>query len=122
MIADFESKKVVASIAASTAGTASTRVDATADGLATRIGGPTDKEFLINGGYFVLRKEIFDYIEEGDELVEQPFNRLIEKRLLAVYRHSGFWRAMDTFKDKITLDRMEARGDCPWMVWKTMRP
>ena len=64
------------------------------------------------------RQDIFDYIEDGDELVEQPFARLIDKRLLAIYRHLGFWRAMDTFKDKITLDRMEARGDCPWMVWK----
>jgi glucose-1-phosphate cytidylyltransferase len=72
----------------------------------------------VNGGFFVLRNEIFNYIEEGDELVDQPFNRLIEARRLAVYRHSGFWRAMDTFKDKITLDRMEARGECPWMVWK----
>ena len=118
MIADFESKKVVASLAGVSGSHTFHTVDATADGLASRIGGPADREFLINGGYFVLRRDIFDYIEEGDELVEQPFDRLIEKRLLAVYRHDGFWRAMDTFKDKITLDRMEARGDCPWMVWK----
>ena len=56
--------------------------------------------------------------EEGDELVEQPFQRLIAQRKLAVYRHRGFWQAMDTFKDKITYDRMEGRNDCPWMVWK----
>jgi glucose-1-phosphate cytidylyltransferase len=118
MIADFESKKVVASIVGVNGWHSFHTLDATPEGLATRIGGLTDKEFLINGGYFVLRNSIYDYIEEGDELVEQPFNRLIERRLLAVYRHSGFWRAMDTFKDKITLDRMEARGDCPWMVWK----
>jgi glucose-1-phosphate cytidylyltransferase len=78
----------------------------------------SSRELLVNGGYFVLRHDIFDYIEEGDELVERPFKRLIDKRALAAYRHSGFWRAMDTFKDKITLDRMEAQGDCPWMVWK----
>ena len=92
--------------------------DATPDGLATRIDGSSNKELLINGGYFALRQDIFDYIQKGDELVEKPFKRLIEKRLLAVYRHNGFWRAMDTFKDKITFDRMEAQGDCPWMVWK----
>jgi glucose-1-phosphate cytidylyltransferase len=74
---------------------------------------------FINGGFFALRSDIFDYIEEGDELVEQPFNRLVERRLLLTYRHEGFWQAMDTLKDKITLDRMEARGHCPWMVWKT---
>ena len=63
-----------------------------------------------------------DEIREGEELVEQPFRRLIDKRKLGVFRYRGFWQSMDTFKDKITLDRMEARGDCPWMVWKRPRP
>ena len=56
---------------------------------------------------------------EGDELVEQPFQRLIDEAS-TVRRTStrGFWQAMDTFKDKITFDRMEAQGNCPWMVWK----
>ena len=67
---------------------------------------------------WVFRHEIFDYIQEGEELVEQPFARLIAERRLATYRHTGFWQAMDTFKDKITFDRMEARGDCPWMRWR----
>jgi glucose-1-phosphate cytidylyltransferase len=62
----------------------------------------------------VLRPEIFSYIEEGDELVEQPFQRLIEKRRLSTFKWDGFWQCMDTFKDKITFDRMEARGECPW--------
>ena len=83
----------------------------------TALGPMRGEALLINGGFFVMRPEIFDYIHEGEELVEQPFARLIEKRLLGAYRHTGFWQAMDTFKDKITLDRMEARGDCPWMVW-----
>jgi glucose-1-phosphate cytidylyltransferase len=77
-----------------------------------------ESPIYVNGGFFVLRREIFDYIKEGEELVVQPFARLIEKKLLATYRHDGFWHAMDTFKDKITLDRMEAQGNCPWMVWK----
>jgi glucose-1-phosphate cytidylyltransferase len=51
-------------------------------------------------------------------LVDQPFGRLIEKKQLSAYTHTGFWQAMDTFKDKITFDRMESRGECPWMVWK----
>ena len=118
MIADFEAKRVVASFAGVNGWHSFHTVDANADGLATRIDGMSNKELLINGGYFVLRRDIFDYIEQGDELVERPFQRLIEKQLLGVYRHDGFWRAMDTFKDKITFDRMEARGDCPWMVWK----
>ena len=118
MIADFESKDVVASFAGVNGWHSFHTVDATPEGIATRIDGMSNKELLVNGGYFVLRHDIFDYIEKGDELVERPFQRLIEKRLLNVYRHSGFWRAMDTFKDKITFDRMEAQGHCPWMVWK----
>ena len=78
-----------------------------------------DQPLWINGGFFVMRPEIFDYIAEGEELVEQPFARLIAERKLATFRWDGFWQCMDTFKDKISLDRMEARGDCPWMVWKT---
>jgi len=74
---------------------------------------------LINGGFFTFRPQIFDYMREGEELVEAPFQRLMSERKLVAYRHLGFWQAMDTFKDKITLDRMEARGDCPWMLWRT---
>jgi len=77
-----------------------------------------ERELYINGGFFALRQEIFDYLQEGEELVEQPFHRLIARRLLATYRYEGFWQSMDTFKDKITFDRMEARGTCPWMVWQ----
>ena len=118
MIADFEARQVVASLAGVSAGHSFHTVDSGEDGLATRIGPMANGDLLLNGGYFVLRSEIFDYIEQGDELVERPFRRLTEKRLLAVYRHTGFWRAMDTLKDKITFDRMEAQGNCPWMMWK----
>jgi glucose-1-phosphate cytidylyltransferase len=57
-------------------------------------------------------------MREGEELVEAPFARLVEQRRLWTRRYTGFWAAMDTFKDKITFDRMEGRGDCPWKVWK----
>jgi glucose-1-phosphate cytidylyltransferase len=84
----------------------------------TRFGSMDDSGFWINGGYFALRPEIFQHMEPGDELVEKPFQRLIAKRKLLVNRYNGFWQSMDTFKDKIGFDRMEARGDCPWMAWK----
>ena len=58
------------------------------------------------------------YIGDDEELVEQPFFRLIEKKKLAAFPHSGYWQAMDTFKDKINFDRAYARGDTPWQVWK----
>jgi glucose-1-phosphate cytidylyltransferase len=88
------------------------------DGLVTRIGRVHDSNLLINGGFFLLRPQIFDFVVDGEELVEEPFARLIEKQLIAVYRHHGFWQSMDTFKDKITFDRMEARRNCPWMLWR----
>jgi glucose-1-phosphate cytidylyltransferase len=72
----------------------------------------------INGGYFIFRKQIFDYIRDGEELVEEPFRRLIKEGLLGAYRHDGFWMPMDTFKDKQILDDMYARGVAPWEVWK----
>jgi len=88
------------------------------DGLVTSFGPMTDAGFWINAGFFCLKREIFDRIEDGDELVERPFQRLIAERKLGTFRYRGFWQAMDTFKDKISYDRMEGRGDCPWMVWQ----
>jgi glucose-1-phosphate cytidylyltransferase len=93
-------------------------VRSTEDGYVTDLGEERGSEFLVNGGFFVLGRRIFDYIKEGEELVEEPFSRLAKSRLLGVYKHPGFWRPMDTFKDKITFDRMEAKGDCPWMLWR----
>jgi glucose-1-phosphate cytidylyltransferase len=87
------------------------------DGLVTAMEPVSQSDAWVNGGFFCLRREIFDHIEEGDELVEKPFERLIAKRKLWTQKHFGFWAAMDTFKDKITFDRMEARGQCPWVVW-----
>ena len=73
----------------------------------------------INGGYFVFKSEIFDYMREGEELVEQPFQRLLRAGQLLSYRYDGFWLPMDTFKDKQRLDDLYARGDAPWQLWKS---
>jgi glucose-1-phosphate cytidylyltransferase len=71
----------------------------------------------INGGFFVLRQEIFRYLEEGDELVEAPFHRLIAKDRLFTYAHDGFWASMDTFKEKLELEDLYGSGKAPWAVW-----
>jgi glucose-1-phosphate cytidylyltransferase len=71
----------------------------------------------INGGFFVLRREIFDHIGPGEDLVAEPFQRLLEAEQLSAYRHDGFWRSMDTFKDKQAFDDMVKRGMRPWEVW-----
>lgn len=92
-------------------------VESNTSGLVTSIS-PSSESTRINCGYFVLKQEIFDYMEQGDELVVQPFHRLIHKKELVTYPYDGFWECMDTFKDKQQLDDMYARGDTPWAVWK----
>jgi glucose-1-phosphate cytidylyltransferase len=118
LVADFHKRKVVASFASVRSSHSFHTVRTHTDGLVSAIGAMQEGELWINGGFFVLRRDIFDYIQEGDELVQEPFQRLIEKRLLATYRYPGFWQSMDTLKDKIAYDRMEAQGNCPWMVWR----
>lgn len=72
----------------------------------------------INGGFFIFRRQIFGYIQDGEELVEQPFRRLIRERQLLAYRYDGFWACMDTFKDKQQLEDLYLRGQAPWVIWK----
>ena len=68
--------------------------------------GSRSADVWINGGFFVFRRAIFDVIEPGDELVDQPFARLIERGELLAYRYEGFWEPMDTIKDKQKLDAL----------------
>ncbi len=72
---------------------------------------------MVNCGYFIFRKEIFDYIREGEELVQEPFQRLIAENQLLAFPHHRFW-CMDTFKEQQELTDLSARGDAPWEVWK----
>ncbi len=78
----------------------------------------TDVGMRINGGYFVLRSQIFDWIREGEDLVEEPFQRLAAAGRLLAYEYDGFWACMDTFKEKQALEDMYSRGRTPWEVWK----
>jgi glucose-1-phosphate cytidylyltransferase len=71
----------------------------------------------INGGFFIFRPEIFDYIHRGEELVEEPFQRLIEERRLIAYPYDGFWAPMDTLKDYQTLETLSEGGRPPWAIW-----
>lgn len=120
-IEEFQRRRVVASLLAVQTPQSFHCVQTHEDGRVRNLGQMSDAEFWINAGYFCLRNDIFDYIEEGNELVEQPFQRLIAKDLLLAHRYRGFWQQMDTFRDKINYDRMEARGNCPWMVWRDAR-
>jgi glucose-1-phosphate cytidylyltransferase len=88
------------------------------DGRVVAIEEPDGIDLLINGGYFVFRRQIFDYIRAGEDLVAAPFQRLIRAGQLLGYRYEGFWKNMDTFKDKQALDVLAASGAAPWEVWK----
>lgn len=71
----------------------------------------------LNGGFFIFKREIFDYIGNGEELVIEPFQRLMAADQLIGYKNPGFWACMDTFKEKRMFDDMYARGEMPWAVW-----
>jgi glucose-1-phosphate cytidylyltransferase len=86
-------------------------------GIVETIKDVTRADIRINGGYFVFRKDIFQYINEGEELLHEPFQRLIEQQQLLAYRYDGFWAAMDTFKDKQMLEDIYASGRAPWQIW-----
>lgn len=97
-------------------------VKAQDDGKVQEIVPVHDSGIWLNGGFFVLKQEIFNYINPGDELVVEPFNRLIEKNLLTTYKYEGFWACMDTFKEKQVLEDVWMKGNAPWEVWKRCRP
>ena len=72
----------------------------------------------INGGFFVFEKEIFDYIENYKTILEKdPLEKLAKDNQLSAYKHTGFWYAMDTLRDKNHLERLWAEGKAPWKVW-----
>jgi glucose-1-phosphate cytidylyltransferase len=118
LVDEFSRTDSVATMAAVSNAASFHTVSMDATGRVSRVGAITDQEILINGGFFALREQVFDYINEGEELVDKPFQRLIAEGKLSAFRWDGFWQCMDTFKDKINYDRMEAKGDCPWKVWR----
>lgn len=93
-------------------------VRAAEDSSVTSIQPATSVDLWMNGGYFVLKQQIFDYLHDREELVVECFNRLIGLNQLATYRHDGFWHAMDTFKEKMALEDLYSQGKAPWEVWR----
>ncbi|NJR64301.1 MAG: glucose-1-phosphate cytidylyltransferase [Leptolyngbyaceae cyanobacterium CRU_2_3] len=75
----------------------------------------------INGGFFAFKQAIFDYIQDKEELVLEPFQRLIQKQELVAYKNAGFWACMDTFKEKTMFDEMYAKGNTPWTIWESFQ-
>jgi glucose-1-phosphate cytidylyltransferase len=88
------------------------------EGRVTSMDDVTTANVWVNGGCFVLRRAIFDYMRPGDELVVEPFQRLIGEGKLATHAYSGFWRCVDTFKDLQALEALYSKGNAPWELWR----
>lgn len=86
-------------------------------GLVTGIHDIVESGLRVNGGFFAFKQEIFDYMREGEDLVNGPFKRLIADRQVVGYRYDGYWQAVDTAKDKERVDRLHDAGNPPWEVW-----
>jgi glucose-1-phosphate cytidylyltransferase len=79
---------------------------------------PAGGDAWINGGFFVLSPEVLDYVADDLTVWEhEPLERLASERELAVFRHEGFWLAMDTLRDRQALDQLWASGEAPWKIW-----
>ena len=87
------------------------------DGLVTGISDVNGSDLWIHGGCFIFRQAIFDYLGDGEDLVEEPFQRLIAADQLVTYRYEGFWTAVDTLKDLQNLETLNESGRPPWAVW-----
>ncbi len=88
------------------------------DGIVKRVQELPQSGIWMNGGFFVFRKEIFQYIKDGEELINEPFARLIQEEQLVSQKYAGFWMCMDTFRDKQTLDNMCSHDEAPWELWR----
>jgi glucose-1-phosphate cytidylyltransferase len=97
-------------------------VDFDGNGLVRCLRSNLESDTWINGGYFVFRKQIFDYVRDGEELVMEPFARLIAAGQLYAYQYKGFWRAMDTLRDKQVLEQLVERGEMPWRLVNHSQP
>jgi glucose-1-phosphate cytidylyltransferase len=89
-------------------------VESDTDGVVRSVADIRDANVWINGGFMVFRRNILDYINPGEELVDEPFVRLISEGELLAYRYEGFWEPMDTIKDKQRLDALAESSQAPW--------
>lgn len=80
-----------------------------------------DMAMYINGGYFVLRQDIFDYLNEGEDLVMDACVRAAADRRMRAVPYHGFWAPMDTLKERASLEDLHQRGVGPWEVWRDAR-
>jgi glucose-1-phosphate cytidylyltransferase len=115
-IGDFERRDAIASFVCVRPGQSFHVVGTSPEGNVTGIEPVSESDVWVNGGFFVFRKEVFDYIGPGEELVEEPFARLTDEGKLHAHKYRGFWMPMDTFKELEILEAMYLHGDAPWRM------
>jgi glucose-1-phosphate cytidylyltransferase len=118
MVAAFRAKGSVASLLSVRPSQSFHVVQVGPDSMVRGVVAAPSADIWINGGFFVLRREIFDYMRPGEDLVLEPFQRLIRAGRLSAYRHDGFFACMDTFKERMVLEDLHARDQAPWQVWR----
>ena len=81
---------------------------------------PPGDSAWVNGGFFVCEPKVFDSIREGDATVFEgaPLEELAREKELYAYRHGGFWKCMDTLRDKVQLNRMWEEDKAAWKIWE----
>ena len=121
MIERFAASDAVVSLLAVPPKSSHHVVDVGDDGLITQVTAVKDLRQWENGGYFVLRPEIFDHLHEGEDLVQDALGRLIPRRRVLAYPYKGYWSPADTVKERAQMEEMYYRGQCPWMVWDPER-
>jgi glucose-1-phosphate cytidylyltransferase len=122
MIQRFEGGNAVASLLAVPPQSSHHVVDIGDDGLITQVTPMRDLRQWENGGYFLLRPEIFDSLNEGEDLVEDAImRRLVPQGKVLAYPYKGYWSPADTVKERAQLEEMYHRGTCPWMIWDPER-
>lgn len=117
MVNDFHQVNKVASFLAYQPTQSFHVVSLEGDGKVNSISPISKSGLWINAGFFIFKKEIFDYMKKGEELVMEPFQRLIRANQLHGFKYDGFWIALDTFKDKQVIDTLYSQGKTPWKVW-----
>ncbi len=93
-------------------------VSLAADGAVASIQDVATANLRVNGGYFIFHRDIMKYIRPGEDLLQEPFQRLLLEKQLLAYCYDGFWACLDTFKDKLLLDDLYAKDRAPWELWK----
>jgi glucose-1-phosphate cytidylyltransferase len=121
MIERFAATSAVASLLAVPPQSSHHVVDIAENGLITQVTPMRHLRQWENGGYFVLRQEIFDHLSEGEDLVEDAIMRLVPQGRVLAYPYKGYWSPADTVKERAQLEEMYYRADCPWMIWDPER-